>query len=294
MDVSIIYVNYNTYNLLTNSIQSVIELTVDISYEILIVDNNSQLEEKLKLQQFCTSHKITLIESDTNLGFGKANNLAAKQAKGKYLFFLNPDTYLINNAIKELYLFSINNNITTCGANLFSKEEKPIHSYWMKMPSISFELSALFSDIPLKIKHHNSHEHNYTNQPKEVAFITGATLMIQHSLFKNIGGFDPDYFMYFEETDLQLRIKHTGNKIYNLPTAKIIHLESQSLKSRVQKLKLFFTSRKIFYSKNCTKTEFTIANTVLKFSCIIRIFAFTILQNKEKSNYWKTILNQCL
>ena len=109
MDVSIIYVNYNSSNLIINSINSVIELTNGVSYEIIIVDNNSHTEEKNKLKNYCNNNNITLIESNKNLGFGKANNLGSKYAKGEYLFFLNPDTYLINNAIKELFIFASKN-----------------------------------------------------------------------------------------------------------------------------------------------------------------------------------------
>ena len=77
MDVSIIYVNYNSSNLIANSIKSIIELTKGISYEIIVVDNNSQQEDKNKLKTLCTTNNIILIESDTNLGFGKGNNLGA-------------------------------------------------------------------------------------------------------------------------------------------------------------------------------------------------------------------------
>ena len=293
MNVSIIYVNYNSSNLIVNSINSVIELTKDISYEIIVVDNNSYIEDKDKLKIYCNSKNIKVIESNINLGFGKGNNLGAKHAKGEYLFFLNPDTYLINNAIYQLFNFAKERNILTCGANLFSANHKPTLSYWMLMPSIKDELSAFFCNIPLKIKYRNSHEHNFTTTPKEVAFITGADLMIHNELFNKLNGFDEDFFMYFEETDLQYKIKQLGHKIYNLPSAKIVHLESQTLSSQTKKLKLFFTSRKKFYLKNHSIAHFKIANTILKTSSIIRICAFYILQKKEKINYWKTTLNQC-
>jgi GT2 family glycosyltransferase len=294
MDVSIIYVNYNTTNLIINSINSVIELTKDISYEIIIVDNDSTLDEKNRLKHYCNDKNISIIESATNLGFGKANNLGAQSACGEYLFFLNPDTYLINNAIKELFLFAKESNISTCGGNLYSAALQPIHSYWTLMPSVKAELSALLSDIPLKVLHKNSHEHNLTNQPKEVAFITGADLMILRSLFNQLDGFDKDFFMYFEETELQYRIKQLGHKIYNLPTARIVHLESQTLKSREAKLKLFFTSRKIFYQIHRSSLQLKIANVINKISAVVRIITFSILLNKEKTIYWKTTFKQCL
>ena len=293
MDVSIIYVNYNSSKLIINSINSVIELTNGISYEIIVVDNNSKQEDKNKLKLYCTTKNIQLIESNTNLGFGKGNNLGTKYATGEYLFFLNPDTYLLNNAITKLFNFVKTHNISTCGANLFSADLKPTLSYWMLMPSITDELSALCSNLPLKFKYNYSHEHNLTSTPKEVAFITGADLMIHNNLFKKLNGFDKDFFMYFEETDLQYRAKKLGHKIYNLPSAKIVHLESQTLSSQSKKLQLFFESRKLFYLKNRTKTQLKIANSILKINSIIRICIFYILQKKEKVNYWKTILLQC-
>jgi GT2 family glycosyltransferase len=293
MNVSIIYVNYNSSELIANSINSVIELTIGISYEIIVVDNNSKQEDKNKLKLYCTTKNIQLIESNTNLGFGKGNNLGTKYATGEYLFFLNPDTYLLNNAITKLFNFVKTHNISTCGANLFSADLKPTLSYWMLMPSITDELSALFSNIPLKFKYNYSHEHNLTTTPKEVAFITGADLMIHNKLFNQLNGFDEDFFMYFEETDLQYRAKKLGHKIYNLPSAKIVHLESQTLSSQSKKLQLFFESRKLFYLKNRTKTQLKIANSILKINSIIRICIFYILQKKEKVNYWKTILLQC-
>ena len=293
MDVSIIYVNYNSTNLIINSIESVIELTKDISYEIIVVDNDSAQDEKNRLKQYCSDKNISVIESDTNLGFGKANNLGAQSACGEYLFFLNPDTYLINNAVKELFQFAKEHNITTCGGNLYSATLQPIHSYWTLMPSVKAELSALLSDLPLKILHKNSHEHNHGNRAKEVAFITGADLMILRSLFNQVQGFDKDFFMYFEETDLQYRAKKLGHKIYNLPSAKIVHLESQTLSSQTKKLQLFFESRKLFYLKNRTKAQLQFANLILKINSIMRICIFYILQKNEKVNYWKTIL-QCL
>lgn len=294
MDVSVIYVNYNCSNLTINSIKSVIELTNDICYEIIVVDNNSTPNEKNIIEDYCNTNNIKLIKSNSNLGFGKANNLATKYASGKYLFFLNPDTYLINNAIKELFSFASNNDVTACGANLFSKQLKPIHSYWMLMPSISNEISTLLCDIPLKIKHKNSYEHNHSKSPIEVAFTTGADLMIKQSIFKEMNGFDDSFFMYFEETDLQYRIKKIGHKIYNLPKAKIVHLESQTLQSRTKKLELFFNSRKIFYHKHYSNTYLYTANIILILTCISRIILFSILFNKEKIFFWKTTLKQCL
>lgn len=97
MDVSIIYVNYRTSRLLIDSINSVKEKTQGILYEIIIVDNNSGDGSLAKIQEIHPD--VITIQSEKNVGFGRANNLGLKKADGKYIFFLNPDTLLRNNAI---------------------------------------------------------------------------------------------------------------------------------------------------------------------------------------------------
>ena len=99
MDVSIIFVNYKTKDLTIDAINSVIEKTDGLDYEIFVVDNASNDGSIETIEQ--TFPDINIIESDINGGFGYANNLAIKQAKGKYVLCLNTDTLLVNNAIKH-------------------------------------------------------------------------------------------------------------------------------------------------------------------------------------------------
>ena len=99
-------------------VESVLKKTEGITYEIIIVDNGSgdNSETILKRQ---LGDSITLVEAEENLGFGKANNLGAEYAKGEYIFLLNPDTLLVNNAIKILYDYiKINRKIAVVVGNL--------------------------------------------------------------------------------------------------------------------------------------------------------------------------------
>jgi len=104
MDVSIIIVNYKTFAYTKDAIASVFEKTEDVAYEVIVVDNNSPDGSGKEIQEYFND-KITFIQSPENLGFGRANNLGAKCSNGKYLFFLNPDTILLNNAPKILFDF---------------------------------------------------------------------------------------------------------------------------------------------------------------------------------------------
>ena len=247
MDVSVIIVNYRTPDLVIDCVNSIYEMTTGIDYEIIVVDNNSG-DDSINVLNTKLSDKICLIEADTNLGFGKANNLGIQHSTGKYVFLLNSDTILINNAIKILYEYmELHAEVGVAGGNLYSKELKENASFCMKFDDIdSIRAQAswfrIFFDIigrrfrqrfysENKLRQYFYRDtFNHTNKPLEVAYIFGTDMMILRSLFNRIGGFDPDFFMYAEEEELSWRIHKEDFKIVCIPDAKIIHLDGGTFK----------------------------------------------------------------
>ena len=120
MDVSVIIVTYNTLQMTDECITSIVEKTKRVSYEIILVDNASTDGSK---EFFEKDDRVTYIYNEENYGFGKANNVGASVAKGKYLFFLNSDTYLINDAIDKLFetRLSMSKNVGFIGGVLYDK-----------------------------------------------------------------------------------------------------------------------------------------------------------------------------
>ena len=243
MDVSIIIVNYNSAELTINCIDSIMKQTYDIKYEIIVVDNNSKDDSLRKINNMFGS-SIILIESKTNLGFGNANNLAAVKANGKYLFFLNPDTVLINNAIWILWRYlEENKRAGIAGGNLYSLKREPRPSYCERFDDLKTEknsaswcyilykkiIEKTFRYLPCKnISYRKSF--NYSKKTKKVAYIFGSDLMISKKLFKRAGGFDKDIFMYSEEQELAWNVQQLGYQSVSIPWAKIIHLEGETSK----------------------------------------------------------------
>lgn len=233
-DVSIIIVNYNSGNLIIDCVNSIYEKTKETSFEIIIVDNYSKDDSVRKLND-SLGKKVSIILSNENLGFGKANNLGAKHAKGEYLFLLNPDTVLINDAISILVKYLKQHNDTgIAGGNLFTLDKKPTPSFCIQFDDLMLEkerakwsylISSKISQKRNSNKNNKIDEFNYTNSPQKVAYIFGADIMIKKSLFDEIGGFDPDFFMYAEEEEMSWRITQKGYSIYSVPQAEIIHLE---------------------------------------------------------------------
>ncbi|MGQ2117392.1 glycosyltransferase family 2 protein [Ornithobacterium rhinotracheale] len=236
MQLSIIIVNYNTSNLVADCVKSIIANTSqDLSYEIIVVDNASSQADIEKLK---TINNINLVLSNENLGFGKGNNLGVKHSKGDILLFLNSDTILYEDSLNIMYNFFVENettlNMGALGCELVDVEKKPNGSYYhftnckkiMKSYGSMIFKKLSPKDVPFKFNE---------NGVAEVDFVIGADLMMRKDIFKKIGGFDKDYFMYFEEADMQLKLKELGLNRIVINHTHIIHLEGGSSES-IEKL----------------------------------------------------------
>lgn len=264
MDISIIIVNYNSARMVADCINSIAEKTEGVGYEIIVVDNASK-DHSVALLEKAFGSQITVIASDINLGFGKANNLGVMYASGKYLFFLNPDTILVNNAIQYLYLYLEKHPETgIAGGNLYTPDMEPAPSHCMVFDDLETErekaswrkilfgkVKQKLSDKKIKEKKQFVDEFNYLEQEKQVAYVFGADMMMKREVFESAGGFDPDFFMYAEEEYLSWRITQKGYRIVNVPQARIIHLEGATLKGQDE-----FSERQFKMRMNGTMTYF--------------------------------------
>jgi len=299
MDVSIIIVNYNTTQLLIDAIDSVFTKTKDVKYEIIVVDNNSSdCPQNILSEKY--NDRIIYLGLSENIGFGRANNEAAKIAKGRNLFFLNPDIILLNNAVKILSDYLDNNpNVGCCGGNLVNRDIEPNHSFKRYfIPSIFDEINQLFFNLPEKLLYGKNVIYNYTNKPLKVGYITGADLMFRKELFDRLHGFDPDFFMYYEESELEYRVKKENYNIICVPYARILHFEGKSFSSNIEKLKKSYASREISLKKIHNQKTIKIINTLFLLNIKLRLYAFMFLHNKKKVDLWskihKIIINKSL
>lgn len=291
MDVSIILVNYKTKDLTINAIKSVFEKTQGIDFEIFVVDNNSQdgsietIERKFP--------NINIIKNSINSGFGAANNLAIKQARGKYILCLNTDTLLINNAIKIMYDFmekEENQNIGACGSFLYDINNNLIHCGG-KLPSLTDIIWKLGFRNILK-NQYKTYLNNYTLENEisfSIGYITGADIFFRKSILDEVGIFDEIFFMYFEETDLCKRIRDNGYDIKLVKDAKIIHLEGQSNSNILRKKIQFKQSEFYYYKKHIPNQIFVVKYIYI----LLYIIDWLILRNKDSKELLKLTLEKC-
>lgn len=290
MDLSVIIVNYNGGTLILDTIRSVWATAKSMTMELIVVDNASTDDSMHKIQeQF--GNRIIPVEMGRNAGFAAANNAGLKQASGTYVLFLNPDTVVLEGALQTLVRYMDTHPQTgACGANLFNNNMQPAFSYWTLLPGPKMEWSSLWSDRCLRRKHHGSQEHNHTGQPKEVAYIMGADLLVRKDVLDRVGPMDEDFFLFYEETELCYRIRKAGYHIVSVPEAQILHLEGQTINAMGIRQEQMMRSRDIYLRKCCSPSERMLANAILTFSCLVRIVCFGIGGNTNKVQFWKYTL----
>lgn len=249
VDVSIIIINYNTCKMTSECICSIFDCTKNISFEVILIDNSSTDGSR---QHFENDSRIDYVYLTENIGFGRANNIGLEKANGKYLFLLNSDTLLLDNVIKELFDFAEAHtelNIGALGTCLLNTLKQDALSFGRFLSPRGFysrlcQKSGLCKSYENKI-YQNLLRDGYAT----VDHISGANLFMPSLVIKHIGGFDPAFFMYFEETDLEMRMAIAGYSRVILNSRKIIHFEGGSFKSKKHKFnrELLIVKSVLFY-----------------------------------------------
>lgn len=217
MNISIIIVNYRTPDLTQACIDSIYTHTKGVDFEIIVVDNCSDDESVDRLSK---DHRIKLIVSTQNGGFGYGNNLGMKAAQGKYFFLLNSDTLLVNNAIKEFYDYAERHDPKTLYGCYLIGDDGTYRGSFHYFPALTI------SSFLRRLFHKQDYTPDYTN--REVECICGADMFIPRTAIEECGGFDENIFLYGEEGELQLRMAKAGYKRMLISSPKIIHLEGKS------------------------------------------------------------------
>lgn len=232
VDVSIILINFFTFDLLTECIKSIQTMSDGFSYEIIIVDNSCDKNEKDMLnKKYLNKDFVKIIYADDNLGTSKANNLGASVALGDYLMFLNCDTILKNNAIYFMLCTAKNKRAKVIGSNLYTNDLKPTHSFIKNKYTVNEykKINSIFYTFKRKITQRRD-DFNYSGSDLEInGYICSAALIVDREVFNSCGMFDEDIFMYGDDPLLCYKLRYIFNeKMYICTLSKIIHLEGGS------------------------------------------------------------------
>jgi len=256
LKLSIVIVNYNVKEFLTQCLDSIFKSQTQYDYEVIIVDNSSKDSGR---DQICaTFEHIIWVENIENVGFGRANNQGFSLAKGVYTLILNPDTVLQEDTIEKCVSYLIAHPKVgglgikgIDGSGQFLPESKralptPLVALW-KITG----LSSIFPKSSVFARYHLGHLSPDENH--EVDILVGCFMMIPTKLLLSVGGFDPQYFMYGEDIDLSYELQKTGHKNIYFSESQIIHYKGESTKrGSLNYVRMFYKAMVLFAKKQFT------------------------------------------
>lgn len=220
---SVLIINYNSEALVRSCVDSV-AAHVRSPFEVLVLDNGSSPEDVKLLRE---DNRIRLVETGSNMGFGRANNLGAQLASSPILVLLNPDTIIDSNVFEELTDHLESRPETGLTAPLLIQEDGTFQNSWNTPCGLAWEfvrghyLQRMWYrwNWMAMVRKHG------TAVPWDVGCVVGACMVVRKEEFLALGGFDPDFFMNGEDEDLCDRIRHSGKKVQILPWTKLHHHE---------------------------------------------------------------------
>jgi GT2 family glycosyltransferase len=247
--VSVAIISFNTRELTCEAVRSLLRQTRGCPTEILVVDNASKDGSADEIAVRFSD--VDLIRSDQNLGFAQANNLAAKRATGEWLLLLNPDTVVLDHAVETaMGLAESQTGEVIVGGRTFYGDGRlnPLSCHRRSSPwslfCVASGLSGMFPGSEFFCP--ESYGSWRRDTVREVDAISGCFMLMRRSTWEKLGGFDPQFFMYGEETDLCLRAKKLGIRCIVCPDATIIHYGGASESLRAGKmLKLLSAKAKL-------------------------------------------------
>lgn len=206
-EVSVVIVTYNSAECLEDCLESVVA-QIGVAFEIIVVDNNSFDETTSVIQ----GKNCLVVENKENIGFGRACNIGFSKSTGKYVYFLNPDAQLEGDRCLEKMCQEMDKN-----------------PHWGIAGTKVLSMDGCTESAPAKKYPGENHvSRDFSKLPGAISWIIGASMIIHREIYQKLKGFDPDYFLYSEETDLCLRARENGFEIGYMEDVVVRHIGGKS------------------------------------------------------------------
>lgn len=297
--ISIVIVNYNVKDFLLKCLRSIYRSHCDFSYEVIVVDNDSTDGSVEELSVLFP--QVQFIQTGKNIGFGRANNLGSQHCRGEYVLILNPDTILEEQTLEIMYEYmQQNSDVGIAGCKVLNADgsfqvacRRGFPTPWASFSKL-FGLQSLFPRSKLFAKYNQTYKP--IDDTYEVDAVIGAFMFTRKSVLDEVGGFDPDYFMYGEDIDLCYSVKSKGWKVMYMHRTSIIHYKGESTRrSSINDMKHFYNAMEIFAAKHYSNSKLFLL--FLRFGIFLRFLISSIGSYKTDIAYLMTdllILNASL
>lgn len=245
MKLSVVIVNYNVRYYVEQCINSVLKASKGIDTEVFVVDNHSQ-DGSVEHLQKVFGDRIILIDSNHNLGFSRANNMAIRQSSGEYVLLLNPDTFVAEDTLQQVLAFMDEHpKAGACGVKMYNADGSRAKESRRGLPTPFVSLMKMLGRSDRYYMNHLSWD-----EPGKIEVISGAFCMLRRSVLDEIGLLDEDFFMYGEDIDLSYRVLKSGYENWYVP-ASMLHYKGESTqKSSFRYVHVFYQAMLIFFRKH--------------------------------------------
>jgi len=282
--ISIVIVNYNVKRYLEQCIQTICNSIVDVQFEVVIVDNNSN-----QSISHLSKKNIKIFNLDENVGFSSATNYGISKSLGDYILLLNPDTLIQDNTINILYNYlNGNNDVGVVGCKVLNSDGSYQLSSKRRFPHLKVLLPLFLKLDKIFPKSNFFGSYNYTHENHDnlldVDSVSGSCMMFRKKIFKNVGKFDENYFLYFEDTDFCLRVKKNNFRVVYNPNTSVIHYKGESLRTSNYDIKNEFYNSMIYFFKKYQHEypDWFLLSKVMSFIKILRKSYNFLNNNKSK------------
>ncbi len=274
-DISIIIVTYNCLDVVIGCLNSIAKTKGELDIEIFLIDNaSSDGTVDVVMQRFSY---INVIANEHNLGFPVANNQAINVCSGRYILLLNPDTVLSVGALQSMFQFMNHDpEYAICGPRLIDRNGCAFED--LRQLTLSVYAMHTLGLRKLLKKH---------PKPEHVNVVSGACLMIRHSVIDDIGVLDEDLF-WCEDMDYCFRATKAGHRVGIIPSISVLHLHGQSARKNVSMVtEKQYTSKLRFFLKHEPKWKAGVVLFLSIFELKVRLLKwqiyFIVKQTKESS-----------
>jgi len=243
---TLVYVNYQSARSLSLALASLYASENKASVRVIVVNNDPS--EKALLEALSEELHFHLIESGSNIGFGAGANRGAHEATTALLGFINPDTLWQEPFLERLRdRFQIAQASLIFGLTLVDAQGRTERHSSGMAPSLKRLLQKnLLSFMPASLR----------NRTEPLEWTSGGGLFVARATFLDLGGFDTDYFLYFEDTDLCIRAKKRGIVVTKTPECRLFHKGGQSFSRPDVQKKYFYASQLTYFQKHRPRSEY--------------------------------------
>ena len=286
--VSIIIVTYNSAKYIERLLESIFKFNKDKAFEVIVVDNNStdgtlEIIQNSKVKSQNLKSKVKIIENKENFGFAKGINIGAKEARGEYLLFINPDCEWNKGSLDNLVsIFEEDVNVGVAGGKILNRNLKSEKSAGKFLKTSEVFLTALGLDETFGIRFS-------PGRNQQVDFVSGGFMAVRRDLFARFNGFDENLFMYIEDMEFCYRVKKEGLEVVFDPSIEVIH-EGYASSSRGFAIRNIHKGLIYFQQKHGNPFSYSFVKFLLFSKSFALVVLGKIINNKYLTDTYKRML----